>query len=59
MTNPSFSLPPPDDALEALVNDVIDAEAQGDDARALELIRKGAAEHPGFGARLAATRAAV
>jgi hypothetical protein len=59
MTNPSFSLPPSDDALEELVNEVIDAESQGQDARALELIRKGVAEHPGFGARLAATRAAV
>ncbi|HYE60449.1 MAG TPA: hypothetical protein VD997_00510 [Phycisphaerales bacterium] len=59
MTSPSFSLPPPDDTLESLVNEVIDAEAEGDDARALELIRKGAAQHPGFGARLAATRAAV
>jgi hypothetical protein len=59
MTSPSFSLPPSDEALETLVNEVIDAECQGEDARALELMRRGVAEHPGFGARLAATRAAI
>jgi len=58
MTNPAFSLPP-DDAVEALVNEVIDAEAAGENALALTLIRKGVAEYPGFGARLASTRAAV
>jgi|GEM_PF-2299692 len=59
MTNPSFSLPPSDDALETLVNEVIDAECEGNDALALSLMRRGVAEFPGFGARLAATRAAV
>lgn len=56
--HPAFSLPP-DDALEALVNEVIDAESAGRDALALTLVRRGVAEFPGFGARLAATRAAV
>jgi hypothetical protein len=58
MTNPAFSLPP-DQAVEALVNEVIDAESEGNDALALTLMRKGVAEYPGFGAKLAATRAAI
>ena len=58
MTDPAFSLQP-DDRLESLVNEVIDLESQGDHAGALDLIRKGTADCPGFGARLAATRAAV
>ncbi len=56
--HPAFSLPP-DDALESLVNEVIDAESAGREALALTLIRRGVAEFPGFGARLASTRAAL
>jgi hypothetical protein len=54
----AFSLPP-DDAIDALVNEVLDAESEGRNAQSLMLIRKGVTEYPGFGARLAATRAAI
>jgi hypothetical protein len=56
--HPAFSLPP-DDAMESLVNEVIDAESSGREALALTLIRRGVAEFPGFGARLASMRAAL
>lgn len=58
MKNPAFSLPPVEDSVDRLVNEVIDAEAEGNLAAALEIMRVGRT-HPGFGARLAATRAAV
>ncbi len=59
MKHPAFSLPPMEDSVDRLVNEVMDAEAEGRPAAALELVRTATRSHPGFGARLAATRAAV
>jgi hypothetical protein len=45
--------------MDEIINECLDLEAEGRDLEALALIRRGVAEHPGFGSRLAATRGAV
>lgn len=56
--HPAFSLPEIEDSVDALVNEVIDAEGEGRSAEALAAIRRGR-RHPGFGVRLAAMRATM